>query len=970
MPESRVQSRFAEVKDADALFKGTISLEHSGYWPLSNPAAREKTLQLSPGELRPGLLECMAACIPFRQVFTHGDCGIFARAYTLVNKKEPSIVCPIEENQITPHPKMQKLLVANIHKTYDAEALDRVLTACKEKNPKIVTYLFKGEKLPPQLEKKFDVQQLELTWPQFLEAREFYKYYHERLARLFKETRRWPGTRDFKNRKEFASLDKAVKQFHHVNVYGGPGVGKTALLAKLADKINKNQTVVWVNIDSSDISKAEILISMGLQLNLIESPRILEHPEPANLIRSLEKEIRRKIEAQEIVVVLDSLDPIFQQGWTGIENKELEELFSGWVSEQVFVGQVFRKSRLVFTGDIRIKEPRDTYTPLKTALSNVLKEKEQKIGISELPEKERKELLVQWLAPIEKEAQSHKEIQRLLHLAGANLRLLRLLALWACEAGGIAKISKNLASVEKAKKWQRERLVLSYYFKEVHPKKKVILDTLEWIGKPVHRQVICSSAGMSESLEALIDEGLVIYNKEEDTCEPVHRFGRQQIKPGTVKEKERKKAFTNEILNFKRLGHITEPHISTAAGFFTGGNILCERIGNWDAWENAPVINAPGLLSRAMMFLRRAKSTASTKVKKNFALQARELCEKSIQLGVKPDISHFVCAQAMELAFPRSHEDEIQTHYEKSIALKPYPVTFYSYARFIYRRLNDYKKAEITFKEAGIREKERGKINIIGLHSFAEFYLSWPRHEKQSGNLLNKIIGEEKNRLQNFSLAGRLYQHMGWQFLAIFFYEAALQEDPKNIQVLNSYANACVEWKDKEKARELFEKALSIDSNNIQVLNSYANACLEWKDKEKSRELFEKSLSIDPNHVPTLDSYARALSAWGDADKASQLQKKVMEQPKKPEMPSKIAAPTQIYTADSPTPVTQPEPEPSPKLETPAPAPTGEEIPFSSTGEEKTWLTTTKAEPLPLSGESAQWAGFTMLYSLYYWESE
>jgi hypothetical protein len=43
MSESHVQSRFAEVKDADALFKGTISLEHSGYWPLSNTEAGEKT---------------------------------------------------------------------------------------------------------------------------------------------------------------------------------------------------------------------------------------------------------------------------------------------------------------------------------------------------------------------------------------------------------------------------------------------------------------------------------------------------------------------------------------------------------------------------------------------------------------------------------------------------------------------------------------------------------------------------------------------------------------------------------------------------------------------------------------------------------------------------------------------------------------------------------------------------------------
>jgi hypothetical protein len=85
---------------------------------------------------------------------------------------------------------------------------------------------------------------------------------------------------------------------------------------------------------------------------------------------------------------------------------------------------------------------------------------------------------------------------------------------------------------------------------------------------------------------------------------------------------------------------------------------------------------------------------------------------------------------------------------------------------------------------------------------------------------------------------------------------------------------------------------------------------------------------------------------------------------------SKIAAPAQTYPAPSPTSVTHPEPEPSQKLETTSPESVEEKIPFSFTKEEKNWLTTTIAEPLILPEESAKWAGFTILYSLYYWESE
>ncbi len=82
---------------------------------------------------------------------------------------------------------------------------------------------------------------------------------------------------------------------------------------------------------------------------------------------------------------------------------------------------------------------------------------------------------------------------------------------------------------------------------------------------------------------------------------------------------------------------------------------------------------------------------------------------------------------------------------------------------------------------------------------------------------------------------------------------------------------------------------------------------------------------------------------------------------KKKELPSKIASPTPAYASTAPEPVMYPA---HPESDPPA-SPT-----FTVTPGEKKWLTTTNAAPMVLPGESIPWAGFTMLYSLYYWESD
>jgi len=979
------------IKDADALFKGANSPGHSGYFPMASAGDRENKPSAAPQELYPGLLDCMAASHPFKHVFTCGDMGLFNCALNFINNRQPgnlnSQVIAVEEEEFNPPAGIEKLLIADIHKDYDTPALDRVLSGLKEENPHMQPFLFKGETIEPQFKKKYKIEQLPFTWPDYLDDKMFYGYYRQRLTRLFKETRRWPFTPGFKGRRrDLEQLEKALRENNYVHADGLPGVGKTALIAKLAQRAARSKRpVIWVTIDSPGVPRAEILISLGIQMGLVEDPHFLEKAAISRELDSLEKKIREKLDNENILVVVDSLDSLFKRF-----NGEVQNLLTTWITPNAFFNRGnIPDIHLVFIGDLRLKERgEDPYKRLKNDITQAVRQRGYKIWVNELSPQNRKALLKSWLAPLSPVRLSEAEEKSMLEAAGRSLRLLRLLAMWACVAGGVAKILPKLEDIKKTRPIQKEKKVLSAYLKKAAPQKKVILDTLEWIGKPVQRQVLCSSPGMAMNLDQLVQDRLVIFNPEENTYEPVYRHGtwRHTMEGDRPEVRD---AFAKEIRTIKRLGNITnEENKQTALEYYWQGNAICTQTGNWQPWEGAPVIYAQGLISRAEFLVRKAKKSSSQKIRQELARQAMELGNKCINMKIELQYSHFVYAQAMELVYLRSHDKDIKEHYEIAIRLKSHVSKYVSYARFLYRRLKDYEGAEAIFKKVENMEKRRGKVNTIGLRAFADFYLDWHGHGKDAGDVLNRIIDQGQSRYRNYFLAGRIFQSLEWRFLTRFFYKEALREKPGDIQTLNSYANACAEWGNKEKAEELFERALKLESKNVQVLNSYANACAEWGKREKAEELFERALHLAPDDVILLKSYTHALVKWKEAAKAKPWQEKLKSikkagQEKAPapqpgEVPSKIAAPTPIYGIE--TTVTPTSPQSHPETASPSqpgtpstaefqPAP-GEENPFTLTPEEKAWLLETTAEPLRLPDESARWAGFTMLYSLYYWETE
>jgi tetratricopeptide (TPR) repeat protein len=891
MFETGVSRQRPGLEEMDSLFLGSAALEDAGYHSLSRKPSEAFHRAFEEDGLEPGLLHYMAVCLPFKRIYTHGNCGIIQKAKDLVNREAGPTIVPLAEKEpdnieylqdwqqlmVKETPPVynayypQHLLIASIDRNYDAGALDELLFDCQKNNPEFRTFLFAEEPLEPEILNKYRIKKLKLTWEDYLDSREFREYYENRLARLFKEYCRWPSVPGFTGRKqELAALDRAVQRFSFVQVDGGVGVGKSALLAQMADRKAPGQKIVWIHADSRFISKAEVILSMAIQLELLSSPKVLEEKNLKDYIPELERLIEKRLGAREVLIIFDSLDPYLKQGWQVFENKELQDLLSRWVTDRNVLG----KSKLVFTADLRMKDPKkDPFKHLKTSLTNAVRNREQKLVLKPMEDSMRWELFLKWLNVIPGGPGFQKQAYRLYKIEKKNLRLLRLLALWACEAGDISKLEENIIVVEEAKPWEKEQLVYRYLFETIGSQKQVILKTLEWIGRPVLRTVICSSAGMGEALDELIEKGLVILNKEDKTVEPVYRFGKKEVKEAAAKlDKTSDNAVIQEIRALRRMGEISGKDTVRAVDFYSEGNSIVEVTGRWEEWADAPLINLSGFLSKAEYLLKQAKRPKTAPSEREALAQlAVHLGTKSIDANIDPGQSHFVCAQAMSLAFPRSHEDEIQRHYEKSIAIHPRSDKHGRYAIFIYKRLGIFEDAEQQFKKARELEAKKNYLNITGLNAQAEFYLHWDGHERESGNTINRIINLKKSEIQNYFLAARLFQKLKWKFLNLFFFEASLAIESKNIQVLNSYGNACVEWGDKNKAIDLFEKALEIQSENIQVLNSYGNACVEWGDKNKAIELFEKSLSIDPKHVPTLNSYGNACVEWGDKNKAIDL---------------------------------------------------------------------------------------------------
>jgi Tfp pilus assembly protein PilF len=112
---------------------------------------------------------------------------------------------------------------------------------------------------------------------------------------------------------------------------------------------------------------------------------------------------------------------------------------------------------------------------------------------------------------------------------------------------------------------------------------------------------------------------------------------------------------------------------------------------------------------------------------------------------------------------------------------------------------------------------------------------------------------------------------MGRAELAIRELEAAYQQDPGNIKVLNALALACDETGDFNRAQKLYQEALSLDVSN-QALNN--NLCFSYYlagQLDKAEACFRQALDRNPQNIMARNNLGLLLCRRGRTEEARRL---------------------------------------------------------------------------------------------------
>jgi hypothetical protein len=112
---------------------------------------------------------------------------------------------------------------------------------------------------------------------------------------------------------------------------------------------------------------------------------------------------------------------------------------------------------------------------------------------------------------------------------------------------------------------------------------------------------------------------------------------------------------------------------------------------------------------------------------------------------------------------------------------------------------------------------------------------------------------------------------MGRPELALRELEAAYQQDPGNIKVLNALALACDEMGDFKRAQKLYQEALSLDVSN-QALNN--NLCFSYYlagQYDKAETCFRQALTRNPHNIMARNNLGLLLCRRGRTEEALRL---------------------------------------------------------------------------------------------------
>ena len=111
---------------------------------------------------------------------------------------------------------------------------------------------------------------------------------------------------------------------------------------------------------------------------------------------------------------------------------------------------------------------------------------------------------------------------------------------------------------------------------------------------------------------------------------------------------------------------------------------------------------------------------------------------------------------------------------------------------------------------------------------------------------------------------------------AIEIMNAALRENPKNVDFLNNLGMFYFNIYEYKKAEEQYKKGLEIDNNNLSILNNLANLKKDLDKNEEAIAIYEKILSVKPNELAIIYNLAGLYNSLGNIEKSKKLYFKIL----------------------------------------------------------------------------------------------
>ncbi len=210
--------------------------------------------------------------------------------------------------------------------------------------------------------------------------------------------------------------------------------------------------------------------------------------------------------------------------------------------------------------------------------------------------------------------------------------------------------------------------------------------------------------------------------------------------------------------------------------------------------------------------------------------------------------------------------------YRKALALNPENGRLWEKLGLMFKRLNQFRKAETAFLN-GIR------FRPYAIDIQLQLYLLYKqlRFREKARNCLIQILETDPADFEAWAELGRMYQANHQPESAQKAFRRALQIRPSEPSVLTALGRILLRQKSYAAAQQLFLQALESDPDNPALKGNLGVVLLRTKQFSAAENIFQQILTIDPRNALAWYNLAMALTLQGKKHEAKKsIQKAVL----------------------------------------------------------------------------------------------